>query len=62
VIEKRSTCRRQFDTAGAAYQELSADFQLQIANLPAEGRLRRMQPPLGRESDTALLGDGNEIA
>jgi hypothetical protein len=31
------------------------------ADLPAEGRLRRMQPPLSRERDTAFLGDGNEV-
>ena len=41
---------------------MNTDFAFQIADLPAEGRLRRVQPPLGRERQASLLGDGNEIA
>jgi hypothetical protein len=43
-------------------KKLSTDFCFQIAQLPTERRLGRVQPSLGRECDAALLGDRNEIA
>ena len=36
VIEKRPAGRRQLDPTRAAYQELDADFQFQVADLPAQ--------------------------
>jgi len=62
MIEKRSACSRQLDAAGAALQQFDPDFQFQISDLSAQRRLRRVQPPLGGIGETALLGDGNEIA
>jgi hypothetical protein len=62
VIEECPTCRRQFSASNAPNQKLSTDFHFQIAHLPAERRLRRVQPSLGRERDAALLRDRNEIA
>jgi hypothetical protein len=61
VIEKCPARGRQLDPAGAAYQKLDADFQLQGADLPAQRRLRRMQPPLGRERKASFLGDGDKV-
>jgi len=40
----------------------NADLIFEIADLPAEGRLRRVKPFLGRERKAALLGDRDEIA
>ena len=62
MIEKCPAGRRQLDASNAPNKELSADFHFQIAYLPAEGRLRGVQPALGRERDAALLGDRYEIA
>jgi len=45
----------------AGYQR-NADFLLEIAYLPAEGRLRRMQAFLCRQRQASLLGDDDEIA
>jgi hypothetical protein len=41
---------------------LNADLIFEIADLPAEGRLRRAKPSLGRERKAARLGDRDEIA
>src|SRR4051794_40252281 len=62
MIEKGSAGRRELDAAGAAHQQFDPDLQLQIADLPAQRRLRRVQPPLGGVGQAALLGDRNEIA
>jgi hypothetical protein len=41
---------------------LDANLIFEIADLAAEGRLRRVQPSLSREREAALLGDRDEIA
>jgi hypothetical protein len=46
----------------AAAHKLHADLVFEIADLPAEGRLRSMKPFLGRERKAALLGDCDEVA
>jgi hypothetical protein len=46
----------------AANEKLGADLPLQIAQLPTEGRLSSVQPPLGRQRHAALFGDSDEIA
>src|SRR5258707_5165236 len=61
MIEKRSAGSRELDAAGAALQQFDPDLQLQIPDLSAQRRLRRMQPPLGGVGEAALLGDRNEI-
>jgi hypothetical protein len=61
VIEKRSSCRRQFDAMYAPRQQGHADLIFEIANLPAEGRLRGVQPLLGGHRQAAFLGNGYEI-
>jgi hypothetical protein len=61
VIQKSSAGGREFDPPRAALQKLRADFTFEIAHLPAERGLRRVQPFLGRELDTPLFGDGDEI-
>ena len=62
MIEKCTTSRRQLDPVNAPIEKLSAYLSFQIAQLPTEGRLRGVQPALGRERDAALLGDRYEIA
>jgi len=41
---------------------LGADLQLQIADLPAQGRLGRVKPPLGRQREASFFSHRNEIA
>ena len=61
MIEKGPARRGQLDPARTAGQQLSPDLVLQIADLPAERGLRRMQPPLGRNRQVRFFGDGHEI-
>jgi hypothetical protein len=44
----------------AAAHKLDADLIFEIPDLATEGRLRRVQPFLGRERQAALLGDRDE--
>ena len=46
----------------ASDDQLRAEFCLQVADLPAEGWLRRVQPLLGGVREAALLGDRDELA
>jgi hypothetical protein len=43
------------------FQELSTDLQFEIANLPAQCRLRGAKPSLGRVDEAAFFGDCNEV-
>ena len=61
MVEKDSAGIGELDAAGAPDQQLRADFMFQISDLTAERWLGRMQPPLGGDSQAALLGDGDEI-
>jgi hypothetical protein len=62
VVEKGPARRSQFDSTGTAYQELGADLELQVADLPAQGRLGGVKPPLGCQSQASFLSHRNEIA
>ena len=62
MVEKDPTRGGQLDAASAADHQLSADLVLKVPDLTTEGRLRRVQRPLGRHRQTPLLGDGDEIA
>ena len=62
VVEKGLAGGGQLDAAHAAAHQLNADLVFEIADLPAEGRLRGVQPFLGRERQAALFGDRDEIA
>ena len=61
MIEKGPAGRGELDAARAAFQQFDPDLQFQIADLSAQRRLRRVQPPFGGVCEAALLGDGNEI-
>ena len=61
MVEKGPTRGSQFDAVYATDHQLNADLVFEIPDLAAEGRLRRVQPPLGRECQAALLGDRDEI-
>ena len=61
VIEEYAAGRGQLDAARAAVQELHADFQFQIVNLPAQRRLRGMQPLLRGHGQAAFFRHGDEI-
>jgi hypothetical protein len=62
MIEKSATGGGQFNAVHAAAHKRDADFVFEIADLTAKGRLRCVQPLLGREREASLLGDRNEIA
>jgi len=62
MIEEGAASGGQFNTMHASIHQRNADLVFEIADLPAEGRLRRVQPFLSRERQAALLGDRDEIA
>src|SRR5882757_9554413 len=61
MVEKDAPGGGQFDAAHAAAHQLDPNLVFEIADLAAEGRLRRMQPFLSRERQAALLSDRDEI-
>src|SRR6202043_3215737 len=62
VVEKGLAGGGQLDAAHAAADQLDADFVFELADLPAERGLRRVQPFLGRERQAAFFGDRDEKA
>jgi hypothetical protein len=62
MIEEDSAGIGQLDATGAARQQLCAHLVFQVADLTAERRLRRVQPPLGGDREAALLCNSDEIA
>jgi hypothetical protein len=61
MVEKDPTRGGQLDATSAAEQQLRADLVLQVPDLPTEGRLRCVEPPLGSHGEAPLLGDSDEI-
>src|ERR1700694_704884 len=61
MIEKGLACGGQLDAMNAARQQLGPDLVLQVANLPAQRRLRGVEPKLGRRRQAAFLEHGYEI-
>src|SRR5712671_2252050 len=62
MVEKGFSGRRQFDAMRAAVDQLHADFRFEIADLPAERRLRGVQRLLGGHGQAAGIGHGDEVA
>src|SRR6202166_412640 len=62
VVEKGLAGGGQLDAAHAAADQLDANLVFEIADLAAEGRLRRVQSFLGRERQAALFGGRDEKA
>ena len=62
MVEKGFARGGQLDTVHAARQQLDPDLIFEVADLPAERRLRGVEPTLGRLGEAAHFGDGNEIA
>jgi hypothetical protein len=62
VIENGSTCGGQLDASHAPGHQRGADLVLEIPDLPAQRRLRRVQLLHGGDREAARLGDGDEIA
>ena len=62
MVEEGAAGGSQLDAVHAARQERNADFIFEIADLPAQRRLRGVQPLLGGDREAALLGDRDEIA
>jgi hypothetical protein len=62
VVEKGSARRCQLDAASAACQESRAYLVLKVSNLPAQRRLRGVQPLLCCHRQTSRLGHRDEIA
>src|ERR1700758_248262 len=61
MIEKDPARRRKLYSARASSKQRDANLVLQITNLPAERRLRRVQPFFRRKFETARFSDRNEI-
>ena len=62
MIEKYPPGRSERYAPGLALQKLYADLQFEIANLPAQRRLRGVQSPVGGIREATLLSDGDEVA
>lgn len=60
VIEKSPACRRQLDTLRATDEKLCADLIFEIADLPAERGLGRMETLLRRRRQASLLRHGDK--
>jgi hypothetical protein len=53
---------RQFNAVSATVHQLNADFLFEIPDLPTERWLRSVELLLGGNSQTACVGDGDEVA
>jgi len=62
MVEKGLASGGQFDAVHATAHQLDANLVFEIADLAAEGRLRRVQPFLSRDRQAAFLGDRYEIS
>ncbi len=62
MLQEHESGGGQLDAADAAGHQRDADLVLQIADLAAQRRLRRVQNLLGRDRQAARLGDRDEIA
>jgi hypothetical protein len=60
-IEKDAPYIGQAQRRGAALEERCPEFFLEVANLPAQGRLRQVQAP-GGPGHVLLLGHSNKVA
>src|SRR5580693_3553479 len=61
MIEKGLARGGQLDAMNAARQQFGPDLVLQVANLPAQRRLRGVEPALGGGRQAAFLDHGYEI-
>jgi len=61
MLEKGATGCRQLDPASAARKQLNANLSLEIADLPTERGLSRVQSLLGCRRKATRLGGGNKI-
>ena len=59
AVEQGFSGKRQLDAVGGATQELASDELLKASNLPAERRLRDIEP-LGRAAEVELFRHGHE--
>jgi hypothetical protein len=59
--KKGAAIHCQADTLLATLEQVQAEEFFQLGNLPAQRRLRYMQP-FRRAPDVFFLGDGDEIA
>jgi hypothetical protein len=62
VVEKGTASSSQLHATRATTQQLDPNLILQIADLPAQRRLRSMQAPFGRQRQAARLGDRDEVS
>jgi hypothetical protein len=62
MVEKDPARGCQFDAAHAAAHQGHANLIFEVAHLTTEGRLRGMQPLLGRDRQASLFCDRDEIA
>lgn len=61
MVEKGPTGGSQFNAVHATCHQLNADLVFEIADLPAQRRLRGVQSFFGGERQTTLFGNRDEI-
>ncbi len=61
MIQESASGVRKIHASGAACEQRNTDFQLEITQLTAQRRLRRVKPLFCRNGNAALLGNGNEV-
>src|SRR5712671_6849258 len=61
MVEKGLARSGQHDAVNAARQQLGPDLVFEVANLPAQGRLRSVESQLGGGREAAFLDHGYEI-
>lgn len=62
VVKEGEAGVGELDPVHAARQQLDPDLIFEIADLPAEGGLRGVEPPFRGLGEAAHFGDGDEIA
>jgi hypothetical protein len=62
VVEKDSAGGGELDAAAAADEKRRADLVFEVANLPAERGLSRVERSFGGKPKASGFGDGHEVA
>jgi hypothetical protein len=62
VVEEDAAGRGELDATAAADEKRCADLVFEVANLPAERGLSRIELLFGGKSEASSFGNGHEVA